>query len=52
PTPTPTPTLTLTLALQQGSRRATLACKNKGSEEALEWALEHTDDKDFNDPMP
>lgn len=36
----------------QGARRAALKTNNKGFEAALEWALHHSEDKDFEDPLP
>lgn len=36
----------------QGARRAALKTNNKDFEVALEWALQHSEDKDFEDPLP
>lgn len=36
----------------QAARRAALMTNNKSFDVALEWALEHSEDKDFNEPMP
>lgn len=38
--------------LYQGARRAALKTNNKSFEAALEWALQHSEDKDFEDPLP
>ncbi|CAM9537274.1 unnamed protein product, partial [Hapterophycus canaliculatus] len=38
--------------IPQGARRAALKTNNKGFEAALEWALQHSGDKDFQDPLP
>eukprot|EP00638_Chattonella_subsalsa_P000385 CAMPEP_0117736480 /NCGR_PEP_ID=MMETSP0947-20121206/1954_1 /TAXON_ID=44440 /ORGANISM="Chattonella subsalsa, Strain CCMP2191" /LENGTH=897 /DNA_ID=CAMNT_0005551777 /DNA_START=281 /DNA_END=2971 /DNA_ORIENTATION=+ len=35
-----------------GARRAVMATKNKGMEEALAWAISHVQDDDFDDPLP
>eukprot|EP00903_Cladosiphon_okamuranus_P007250 g7034.t3 len=37
---------------ENGARRAALKTNNKGFEAALEWALQHSEDKDFEDPLP
>ncbi|CAM9437789.1 unnamed protein product [Choristocarpus tenellus] len=36
----------------QGSRRAALTTKNSGLDAALDWAMAHSEDKDFNTAMP
>lgn len=36
----------------QGARRAALKTNNKSFDAALEWALQHSEDKDFEDPLP
>lgn len=36
----------------QGARRAALKTGNEGLEAALEWALAHSQDEDFHDPLP
>lgn len=38
--------------VSQGARRAALKTKNKSFDAALEWALQHSGDKDFGDPLP
>ncbi|CAN0015052.1 unnamed protein product, partial [Ectocarpus fasciculatus] len=37
---------------ENGARRAALKTKNKSFNAALDWAMEHSEDKDFEDPLP
>eukprot|EP00752_Nemacystus_decipiens_P001274 g1270.t1 len=37
---------------ENGARRAALKTNNKSFDAALEWALAHSEDKDFEDPLP
>jgi ubiquitin carboxyl-terminal hydrolase 5/13 len=36
---------------ENSCKRAAIATRNRGSQEAMEWVFEHGDDPDFNDPI-
>jgi hypothetical protein len=37
---------------REGAYRSVDACHNVGLQEALEYAFQHSDDQNFNDPLP